>query len=600
MRPFLFSSVCAVVALAIPSCLPDGDVSLYVIHGIPGQDVGLSALLPVDVVVNGATILEGVTYGQIAGPLSLPPDTYSVKIALADFENPGSGPAVIEADVPFADAEVAAVIAHLAADGTPTASKFLMDLPPTADGSSHLALHHTAAAPAVDIDLSGPAGPDQELLTFESVPNGAQGEVTVPPGTWELSLRPAGGQSPVLGPQCLTIDAPQAYLAFAVGSLETESLTLLVYEGPLETGASFAMVPAIAYVVHGVPGEDLELAADLPVDVALNGACALAGLAFGTVTDAIELTPGVYDVKIGLADAENPCSAPAVIEASVKLAAQGNTTIVAHLTEEKTPTASVFSSAVDQDVSGLSPLLVHHTAAAPAVDILAKATILGGYQALALTDVTNGQQGILATSPGPWSVSILPAGTTDPVFGPLDIELGSQKATALYAVGSLDSGTFTVLQNTIPLAPNIVDTVVELNASGPYAGQFDTLIAALTAADPVITETLSGDGELTVLGPTDEAFAALVLTPENVGELDQTFLNEVLLYHVALGRLLASDVLAADEIATLQGSSLSQAGGVLTDNLGQQANIIATDVEAANGVIHVIDAVVLPVPAPSP
>ncbi len=597
MRPLFIASVCIVTVLAVTSCIPDEEVSVYVVHGIAGRDVGLTEALPVDVIVNGATILEGVVYGQIAGPLSLPPGTYNVKIALADAANPGSGPVVIEAEVPFVHGDVAAVIAHLAADGAPTASKFDLDLPPAADGSSHLLLHHTAAAPAVDIDLTGPLG---NMLTFEAVPNGVQGAATVPAGVWEVSLLPAGGQTPVLGPQPLKIEASQAYLAFAVGSLETDSLTLLIYESPLESGAAFAMVPASAYVIHGIPGEDLGLAADFPVDIALNGTCALTGFTFGTVTDPIELTPGVYDIKIGLANAENPCSEPAVIEASVKLAAQSSTTLIAHLTAEKAPTASVFSNAVDQKASGPSALLVHHTAAAPAVDILAEAAIPGGYEAMALTDVTNGQQGILATSPGPWSVSILPAGVKDPVFGPLDIELGRQKATALYAVGSLDSGTFTVLQNTIPLAPNIVDTVLGVNASGPYAGQFDTLIAALTAADPVIIETLSGDGEFTLFGPTDEAFAALALTPENVGQLDQTFLNEVLLYHAALGRLLAVDVLAADEITTLQGTSLSQTGGVLTDNLGRQTNIIVTDVEAANGVIHVIDAVVLPVPAPAP
>ncbi len=600
MRPLFIASVCIVTVLAVTSCVPDEEVSVYVVHGIAGRDVGLAETLPVDVVVNGTTILEGFTYGQIAGPLSLPSGTYNVKIALADAAAPGSGPVVIEADVPFDHGQVAAVIAHLAPDGTPTASKFDLDLPAAADGSSRLVLHHTAAAPAVDIDLAGPAAHMQELLTFETVPNGTQGAVTIPAGDWDVSLRPAGGQTPILGPQPLTIDTSQAYLAFAVGSLETDSLTLLIYEGPLESGASFAMVPACAYVIHGIPGEDLGLAADLPVDVALNGACALTGFTFGAVTDAIELTPGVYDIKIGLANSENPCSEPAVIEASVKLAAQSSTTLIAHLTADKAPTASAFSNAVDLDASGPSPLVVHHTAAAPAVDILAEASIPGGFEALALADVTNGQQGILATSPGRWSVSILPAGVKDPVFGPLDIELGRQKATALYAVGSLDSGTFTVLQNTIPLAANIVDKVMEVNASGPYGGQFDTLIAALTAADPVIIETLSGDGEFTVFGPTDEAFAALDLTPENVGDLDQTFLNEVLLYHVALGRLLAVDVLAADEITTLQGTSLSQTGGVLTDDLGRQANIIVKDLEASNGVIHVIDAVVLPMPAPAP
>jgi uncharacterized surface protein with fasciclin (FAS1) repeats len=105
---------------------------------------------------------------------------------------------------------------------------------------------------------------------------------------------------------------------------------------------------------------------------------------------------------------------------------------------------------------------------------------------------------------------------------------------------------------------------------------------------------LAGDDQLTVFAPTDDAFAALDLTPETVGDLDQTFLTDVLLYHVTAGRLLAVDVLASDQIEMLAGGSLIQAGGVLTDNLGGKANIIVTDVEASNGVIHAIDAVVLP------
>jgi len=114
------------------------------------------------------------------------------------------------------------------------------------------------------------------------------------------------------------------------------------------------------------------------------------------------------------------------------------------------------------------------------------------------------------------------------------------------------------------------------------------------AADPLVANALAGEDELTVFAPTDEAFAALEFTPENIGDLDQAFLTDVLLYHVTAGRLLAADVLAAKQIEMLKGGVLMQDGGVLTDNLGGKATIIVTDVEASNGVIHAIDAVVLP------
>jgi uncharacterized surface protein with fasciclin (FAS1) repeats len=145
-----------------------------------------------------------------------------------------------------------------------------------------------------------------------------------------------------------------------------------------------------------------------------------------------------------------------------------------------------------------------------------------------------------------------------------------------------------------PPGPTVVDVAIAINSEGPYAGQFDTLIAAVLAADPAILATLSGNGQFTVFAPTDDAFAALDITPDNVGDLDQVFLTDVLLYHVARGRRYSTVILASKRIRTLERGFLFQADGTLTDSLDRVANIIVTDVEAANGVIHAIDAVVLP------
>ena len=145
-----------------------------------------------------------------------------------------------------------------------------------------------------------------------------------------------------------------------------------------------------------------------------------------------------------------------------------------------------------------------------------------------------------------------------------------------------------------PKGPNLVDVAVAVNSSGPYAGQFDTLIAAVLAADPAVVATLTGNGQHTVFAPTDDAFADLGLNPGNVGGFDKAALTQILLYHVANGRRDAGDVTTSDQIRTLQGSRLQVNGAVLTDNLDRQANIFVTNVPAANGIIHVIDAVVLP------
>jgi len=145
-----------------------------------------------------------------------------------------------------------------------------------------------------------------------------------------------------------------------------------------------------------------------------------------------------------------------------------------------------------------------------------------------------------------------------------------------------------------PPGPTIVDVAIAVNSDGPFAGQFDTLIAAVLAADPIVVKTLSGNGQFTVFAPTDDAFAQLDLDETNVGTLPQDVLTDILLYHVAHGRRYSETVVESKRIRTLLKSFLFQDGGTLTDNLGRHANIIVVDVEAANGIIHVIDAVVLP------
>ena len=135
-----------------------------------------------------------------------------------------------------------------------------------------------------------------------------------------------------------------------------------------------------------------------------------------------------------------------------------------------------------------------------------------------------------------------------------------------------------------PLA--IVDTVVS-------AGQFNTLVAAVEAAD--LVTTLKGDGPFTVFAPTDEAFAALpegtvenLLKPENKDQL-----IAVLTYHVVPGKIMSSDIAGtATMVESVQGSELdvNATDGVTVDG----ATVVTADIETDNGVIHVIDRVVLP------
>lgn len=130
---------------------------------------------------------------------------------------------------------------------------------------------------------------------------------------------------------------------------------------------------------------------------------------------------------------------------------------------------------------------------------------------------------------------------------------------------------------------NIVETAIA-------DGSFTTLVSALQAAD--LVETLSGKGPFTVFAPTDKAFAKLPAgTVEKLLE-NKDELTKVLTYHVVSGKLMAKNVSGLASIKTLEGSSLSVNGshGVVVNN----AHVTMADIETTNGVIHVIDAVMLP------
>ena len=131
-------------------------------------------------------------------------------------------------------------------------------------------------------------------------------------------------------------------------------------------------------------------------------------------------------------------------------------------------------------------------------------------------------------------------------------------------------------------AKDIVDTAVG-------AGNFKTLAAALTAAG--LIDTLKGKGPFTVFAPTDEAFAKIPQADLDALLKDKAKLTAVLTYHVVPGKVMAKDV-KAGKVKTVQGSELtiSTTVGVKVDN----ATVVKTDIGADNGVIHVIDSVIIP------
>ncbi len=162
-------------------------------------------------------------------------------------------------------------------------------------------------------------------------------------------------------------------------------------------------------------------------------------------------------------------------------------------------------------------------------------------------------------------------------------------ALTLAACGSDDEASEdTVAEDTVAEEVVADGDIVAVASGNP---DFSTLVAALSAAG--LVETLQGEGPFTVFAPTDAAFAALpegllekLLLPENIAVL-----TAILTYHVVPGKVMSTDVTAGD-VATVEGSTIA-----ITTDMGVMvngANVVAVDVTASNGVIHVIDAVIVP------
>ena len=130
---------------------------------------------------------------------------------------------------------------------------------------------------------------------------------------------------------------------------------------------------------------------------------------------------------------------------------------------------------------------------------------------------------------------------------------------------------------------DIVDTAIK-------AGSFNTLVTAVKEAG--LVDVLKGDGPFTVFAPTDEAFAKIPKEQLEALLKDKEALTAVLTYHVVPGKVMAADVVKLDSAETVQGQSIAidTSDGVMVDN----AKVVKTDIVTSNGVIHVIDTVILP------
>jgi len=198
----------------------------------------------------------------------------------------------------------------------------------------------------------------------------------------------------------------------------------------------------------------------------------------------------------------------------------------------------------------------------------------------------------LDVSPGSYDFKVVPAGKTTPVV--LDLpgtELSADTNYFVAAVGTLAKPQVvvksTVIQQTAAEAP--LGTIVDIASGNP---DFSTLVTAVKAAG--LVDTLSGEGPFTVFAPTNEAFAALGQDTINSVLANKELLTSILTYHVVAGQVMAADVVQLTSAKTVQGADIKITVKDGKVYLNDTIQVVTTDIQASNGIIHVIDGILMP------
>lgn len=328
------------------------------------------------------------------------------------------------------------------------------------------------------------------------------------------------------------------------------------------------------------------------VDVFVSGDAAIEALEFPNVTEWMELPAGTYNLAVAPAGAG--IEAAAIGPADFDLEAGAYITVAAiGSLEAGTLAAHVVTEDYSELAEGYARVSVFHAIAdAPAVDVLANGS--AAVTALAYPGTQSDNDGFftLDVPAGTYDFQVVPTGEMEPVV--LDLPGTMLEANTNYfvaAVGTLANPSAQLVATTQSMMMDELtgNTIVDMAVND---GQFTTLVTALQAAD--LADTLAGEGPFTVFAPTDDAFAAL---PEGTVEgllNDIPMLTQVLLYHVVSGEVPAATVVTLDSATTLEGSPVTitvRDGNVY---LNDSVQVIMTDIQASNGIIHVIDGVLMP------
>lgn len=226
------AGLAALVGAADPALAdPASPAALFVVHGIPGRELGASTdpELPVDVLVNGQIcLLKNFTFGSVAGPFDLPAGTYEIKVSLASVGSPCGNAPVITQSVPLAAGSYAAGVAALASDGTPTIDAVGLDFSAVPRGEQRVIAVHAARAPNLVFGIggAGAGSTDVKLAVAPDTAKSLSGSVASLGNDGRITVRTANGNASGNGAARFAVRNRGVVLAFAVGSSAGGTLSL--------------------------------------------------------------------------------------------------------------------------------------------------------------------------------------------------------------------------------------------------------------------------------------------------------------------------------------------------------------------------------------
>lgn len=432
-------------------------------------------------------------------------------------------------------------------------------------------IHAASDAPAVDVFVKG-------VVVVRNLAYGQLSDIVeVDSGTYNLAISPTGSglNAAVIGPKEVTLTGDT--LITATGT---------VADGTLDATVDSSGIYSLDNIVAKV--RVAHFSADAPaVDVFAKGVVVVRGLEFGQVSDWMDVEPGT--INIAISPNGSGLNAAVIGPEPFTFVPNTWTTIAAiGLVGRETLTTKVITEdSAPIDVGNARLTIFHAAQGVPAVDVFANDNPL--VTVLAYPGGLGSNDGVWTTEvpAGTYDLKITTTGAAADVLADLpETEIAANTDYLIAAIGTTDAPQVVVQSHKLP------DSIIDVLAAD---GRFNTLVAAIEAAG--LTSTLQTGGPFTVFAPSDGAFEAalsdLGMTADEIlGNSD--LLTSILTYHVLSGKVMADQLAGMESVTTLGGSDIAVSAGPLGAVLNGDTNVVRSNVEAANGVIHIINKVLIP------